>query len=79
MVFIAPKQEGAVMTRVSRSLAPDAEWNGVSAERPCAICGARTVCRRHANDAFASCTHKPSDWPLVNGAWLHRVDANGRP
>ena len=69
------------MTRVSRSVALEPEWDGVSAEHPCAICGGPTVCRRHVDDPFASCTRTPSDWPLTNGGWLHRVEveASGRP
>lgn len=62
------------MTRVSQSLALDPEWNGVSPEHPCDICGGPSVCRRHADDPFVSCTRRPSDWPLTNGAWLHRVE-----
>ena len=48
-------------------------WQGVSAKRPCPVCGGSQGCFVHDDDAFASCSQSPSEWPLVNGAWLHRI------
>ncbi|HVU00705.1 MAG TPA: hypothetical protein VHE30_03105 [Polyangiaceae bacterium] len=59
------------------------EWQIVSAERPCAVCGARRGCRFRVDDAaYACCENCESTWPLTNGAWLHRTkgaDAVGLP
>jgi hypothetical protein len=51
----------------------DADWDGVSEHRPCPVCGAESECSRHVGDAFVSCARRPSDWPLTNGGWLHRL------
>jgi hypothetical protein len=51
----------------------EVSWDGVTSEEPCPICGCDTGCRRHVIDAFVCCVRRPSDWPLTNGAWLHRV------
>jgi hypothetical protein len=53
--------------------ATDTDWDDVSQHRPCSVCGAESDCRRHVDDAFASCARRRSEWPLTNGAWLHRV------
>jgi len=58
---------------VSAASAPIEEWRVVSEIRPCPICGGTSDCKTHAADDFASCTREPSEWPLTNGAWLHRV------
>lgn len=66
--------------------AVDVEWDRVSEKNPCPICGCDSGCHRHTVDAFVSCARCPSEWPLTNGGWLHRVDAtapvtatHGRP
>ena len=58
---------------VSAAPAPIEEWRVVSDIRPCPICGGTSDCKTHGADDFASCTREPSEWPLTNGAWLHRV------
>ncbi|MFZ5895085.1 MAG: hypothetical protein ACOY0T_28755 [Myxococcota bacterium] len=61
---------------VSAAPAPiEMEWRVVSEIRPCPVCGGNTDCKTHALDDFASCTRQPSEWPLTNGAWLHRVNS----
>ena len=40
------------------------------------MCGAESGCHRHVDDAFVSCSRCPSDWPLTNGAWLHRISTS---
>jgi hypothetical protein len=53
----------------------DDDWNDVSEHQPCPICGGESACSRRVDEAFVSCAHRPSEWPLTNGAWLHRVTA----
>ncbi len=66
------------MTRVvQHSTTNDGDWTAVSERDPCPICGEGAECRRHATDAFVFCMRSPSEWPLTNGAWLHRVDSSG--
>ena len=62
------------MTRIVPMKNIDAEWTRVSKSDPCPICGANTNCEVFSDRRFASCNGRPSDWPLTNGAWLHRVD-----
>jgi hypothetical protein len=56
---------------VSQSL--DGDWERVSGATPCPICGGADECRTHADEAFACCVQRPSDWRLSNGGWLHRI------
>jgi len=51
----------------------DGDWDGVSERHPCPVCGAESACSRHVDDGFVSCSRRPSEWPLTNGGWLHRV------
>lgn len=51
----------------------DGQWDDVSEYHPCPVCGAESNCSRHVDDTFVSCARRPSDWPLTNGGWLHRV------
>lgn len=51
----------------------EAMWRRVSIRRPCPICAGVDGCSVHEEDSFASCSREPSDWPLTNGGWLHRV------
>jgi hypothetical protein len=59
--------------RLVRSSTSEFEWEGVSDENPCPICGARSICRLHDDERFACCLQRPSEWPLTNGGWLHRL------
>jgi hypothetical protein len=52
----------------------DVSWDRVTVKNPCPVCGCDSGCHRHAIDAFVSCARCPSEWPLTNGGWLHRVD-----
>lgn len=52
----------------------DADWNRVSLATPCPICGGGSWCCTHADEEFACCLHRPSDWRLDNGGWLHRIE-----
>ncbi|MGC4087888.1 MAG: hypothetical protein QM756_08325 [Polyangiaceae bacterium] len=53
----------------------EAEWRIVSEVRPCPVCGGTSDCKLHTFDDFASCSREPSEWPLTNGAWLHRLSS----
>jgi hypothetical protein len=57
----------------------DADWDDVSPHRPCSVCGAGSSCRRHIDNAFVSCARRQSQWPLTNGAWLHRLTELAAP
>jgi hypothetical protein len=61
------------MTRVFQTNPVDTEWRNVSERSPCPICGASEACRTHPDGHFACCAQKPSEWPMTNGAWLHRI------
>lgn len=70
------------MTRVQfdvsgQLVSGDAVWRGVSLRKPCPVCGSSEGCFLHEEAQFASCAKNPSDWPLTNGTWLHRVAAMG--
>jgi hypothetical protein len=67
-------REVAIVNPQLRRNAEDIEWVAVTKSRPCQVCGAHEGCR--TRDEFACCTHRVSDWPLTNGAWLHRLDAS---
>jgi hypothetical protein len=41
------------------------------------MCGAIDGCLRASDAAFACCAHRPSDWRLTNGSWLHRLACLG--
>lgn len=53
----------------------ECEWSTVSARRPCSICAGIDACHRETDGAFARCTRSPSDWPIVGGGWLHRIQS----
>ncbi len=57
----------------------DAVWRAVTTQAPCPICGGNAGCFVHEEDAFASCVQHASDWPLINGTWLHPLAAPGSP
>jgi hypothetical protein len=60
------------MRKAVHALVTEAEWERVSSERPCPVCGANRGCSTHSN-TFVSCERILSQWPLTTGAWLHRV------
>ena len=62
------------MTGVARVNSASIEWQSVSSRHPCSVCGAVRGCRFQADDAFACCANSQSEWPLTNGAWLHRLE-----
>lgn len=62
--------------RIARSSTLESDWESVSPLHPCPVCSARTGCRLHADAPFACCESEPSEWPLTNGSWLHRLQAH---
>jgi hypothetical protein len=62
------------MHAAAHSWSTEADWVSVSGSHPCGVCGADAGCRFHSHEPFASCTSRPSEWPLTSGDWLHRVD-----
>jgi len=67
---------------VTRKLTPlpsDVDWRAVCAKRPCPICGSTEgLCCGHVEESFACCALRPSEWPMTNGAWLHRVQSDSQ-
>jgi hypothetical protein len=69
----ARSKRNSNMRRAVHALVTEAEWERVSTERPCPVCGADRGCSTHGN-SFVSCERISSQWPLTTGAWLHRVE-----
>jgi hypothetical protein len=63
------------MARYGRAVVDEAEWIDVCPAQPCAVCGGLDGCRSMRSDDFAWCQVHASEWPLVVGGWLHRIDA----
>jgi hypothetical protein len=61
------------MRRNAHGLTTEADWESVSRECPCPICGACRGCSTHSQ-VFVSCERISSQWPLTTGAWLHRLE-----
>jgi hypothetical protein len=51
----------------------EGSWVAVSVVHPCPVCGFAADCLVHEDEPFAACASLPSDWPLTNGDWLHRL------
>ena len=69
------------MTRVSRAISSDVDWQAASDQHPCPICGSSDAgCTTSLEESFVTCFRCPSDWVLTTGAWLHalpsRLDAS---
>jgi len=41
---------------------------------PCPICDACSDCTRLQTGEFAHCTRTVSEWPVLDGGWLHRLE-----
>ena len=66
------------MRRAVHALATEAEWESVSPDRPCPVCGSSRGCSTHSS-IFVSCERTTSQWPLTTGAWLHRITEERAP
>jgi hypothetical protein len=62
------------MIRTLQVTRSDIEWITVSSRRPCPVCGNDHQCQVQSEGEFAACAQRPSDWPMVSGAWLHRLE-----
>jgi hypothetical protein len=58
------------MATLIRFQTEEAEWMQA---KPCPVCSAAAGCRKEAGGEFVSCSHCPSEWPLTDGSWLHRL------
>lgn len=52
-------------------------WIEVSLAQPCQICGAVSGCTTMENGEFAHCSQTVSEWPVLDGGWLHRLAVDG--
>jgi hypothetical protein len=71
-----PRASEANMHAATHTWSTEADWVSVSGSHPCPVCGADEGCRFHSQEPFASCTSRPSEWPLTSGDWLHRVEVH---
>lgn len=62
------------MARRSPKVVDQIDWIDVCSEQPCAVCGGVEDCRSMGDNQFVWCQIQPSEWPLVTGGWLHRID-----
>ncbi len=62
------------MLRHTQHSRAEAEWIFVTEQRPCRVCGASEGCRSGYDGQFAACLHRPSQWPLAPGGWIHRLE-----
>ncbi len=61
------------------SVALDAsEGIDASLAHPCLICYRMIGCSTLRDEDFARCVEWPSEWPLVAGGWLHRIEIHRR-
>jgi hypothetical protein len=51
------------------------EWVEVSSAQSCPICGGSSQCAVHEDGEFVRCLAVVSDWPIVTGGWLHRIES----
>ena len=63
---------GMAMARVGGVILEAPIWEEVSAELPCARCGAPSGCSVLAEGEFLRCLSEVSQWPVSGGGWLHR-------
>jgi hypothetical protein len=50
-------------------------WIDVSLGEPCSVCGGSSECMVLESYDFARCTRTVSEWPVLDGGWLHRLEA----
>lgn len=62
------------MARTRTYLSHECEWSSVSARKPCPVCAGVDACHWEVDGSFARCARNPSDWPIVGGGWLHRIE-----
>ena len=62
------------MSRYS-TFVDELQWLEVSPAEPCVVCGAISECTVLESREFARCSQTVSEWPVLDGGWLHRLDA----
>ena len=62
------------MRRYGAAVVDVTKWVDVTDKSPCEVCGATSRCSVMRDERFVRCAEQPSEWPLVIGGWLHRVD-----
>ena len=65
----------AIMARHAAMLVSVPAWVDVSSAEPCSMCGGTTKCSVHEDGEFGRCLEVVSDWPIVTGGWLHRIES----
>ena len=66
------------MARYSPAVLDASDWIDASSAHPCPICYGIGGCSTLRDTGFARCEEQPSEWPLVVGGWLHRIEAHSR-
>jgi hypothetical protein len=64
------------MSRSSVAFQDQLLWVEVSLAQPCRVCGAISVCTILESGEFAHCSVTVSEWPVLDGGWLHRLDVS---
>jgi hypothetical protein len=54
------------------SLVEPLRWVEVSPACPCRVCGAVSACTLLECGEFVLCRRTISEWPMLDGGWLHR-------
>ena len=62
------------MARYAAASAHVPEWVEVSSAEPCSMCGRTSRCAVQEDGEFGRCFEVVSDWPVVTGGWLHRLE-----
>ena len=65
---------GAAVSRYPTTIVDELQWIEVSLAEPCPICDACSDCTRLQTGEFAHCTRTVSEWPVLDGGWLHRLE-----
>ena len=62
------------MVRIGPPVNTAAEWIDATPHHPCPICYGVEGCSTLRDAGYARCVEWPSEWPLVAGGWLHRIE-----
>ena len=62
------------MARYSAAVLDASDWVESSFDQPCPICNGDGGCSTMRDGSFARCVERPSEWPLVVGGWVHRIE-----
>jgi hypothetical protein len=62
------------MVRYAEASVDTPEWLTVSSAQPCPVCGGTSRCSVQEAGEFGRCLEVVSDWPVVTGGRLHRLE-----